>query len=263
MSRFCSLFSSSSGNSTYIGTTKDGILIDAGVSAKKINEALAARDIAAETIRAIFVTHEHTDHITGIRVLASKHNIPVYATQGTLTELEEKGVLNGKFPCDVISEKGIDVCGMVIRPFKTPHDSRESCGYTIMMPDERKISVATDIGHITDTIVDAVSKSDLILLESNHDIGMLKNGDYPYDLKRRILSDYGHLCNEKCAEAVRLLLGKGTTRFLLGHLSEKNNIPDLAYRTTYSALCETGAREGSDYTLEVCAKMNTKGIIKF
>lgn len=263
MSRFCSLFSSSSGNSTYIGTAKNGILIDAGVSAKKISEALTAREIAPESIRAIFVTHEHSDHTNGIRVLASRHNIPVYATGGTLDGLEEDGILNGKFPCDIIDEKGLEVCGMVVKPFRTPHDSKESCGYTIMMPDERKISVATDIGHITDTVIDSVSKSDLILIESNHDIGMLKNGDYPYHLKRRILSDVGHLCNEKCAEAVKLLLEKGTPRFFLGHLSEHNNLPDLAYRTTFAALCEMGAKEGRDYTLEVCPKMNTKGIIKF
>lgn len=263
MSRFCSLFSSSSGNSTYIGTTKEGILIDAGVSAKKITEALTARDIDPKTLRAIFVTHEHTDHTNGIRVLASKYNIPVYATGGTLDALEESGILNGKFRCDVIEDSGLEVCGMFVKPFRTPHDAKESCGYTVMMPDERKISVATDIGHMTDEIIKSVSRSDLILIESNHDIGMLQAGDYPYVLKRRILSDIGHLCNEKCAETVKLLLEKGTTRFFLGHLSEHNNIPDLAYRTTYAALCEAGAKHGTDYTLEVCPKMNTKGIIKF
>lgn len=263
MARFCSLFSSSSGNCTYIGTANDGILIDAGVSAKKITEALAARDIDAKNLRAIFVTHEHTDHTNGIRVLASKHNIPVYATGGTLDGLEESGVLNGKFPCDIIEKGGIEICGMHIKPFHTPHDSNESCGYTVMMPDDRKISVATDIGHMTQEIYDAIFRSDLILIESNHDIGMLKNGDYPYHLKRRILSDIGHLCNESCAEAVKLLLERGTPRFFLGHLSEHNNIPDLAYRTTYAALTEMGAKEGTDYVLQVCPKMNTKGIIKF
>lgn len=263
MSRFCSLFSSSSGNCTYIGTARDGILIDAGASAKKICEALTSRDVTPETLRAIFVTHEHTDHTSGIRVLASKYNIPVYATAGTLDCLDESGILNGKFPCDVIEETGIEVNGMFIKPFRTPHDARESCGYTVLMPDERKISVATDIGHITDEIMSSVSKSDLILIESNHDVGMLRAGDYPYDLKRRILSDIGHLCNEKCAEAVRALLDKGTTRFCLGHLSEHNNMPALAYRTTLASLCEAGAKEGTDYTLEVCMKANTNGILKF
>lgn len=263
LSRFCSLFSSSSGNCTYIGTAKEGILIDAGVSAKKICEALSARDIAPETLRAIFVTHEHTDHTNGIRVLASKYNIPVYATGGTLDGLDKSGIINGKFPCDIIDEKGMEIAGMYITFFRTPHDANESCGYTVMMPDERKISVATDIGHMTEGIINAVSKSDLILIESNHDTGMLQNGDYPYILKRRILSDIGHLCNEKCAETVKILLENGTTRFFLGHLSEHNNIPELAYRTTYAALCELGAKAGIDYTLEVCPKANSKGIVKF
>lgn len=263
MSRFCSLFSSSSGNCTYIGTAKEGILIDAGVSAKKISEALTARDIDPKTIRAIFVTHEHTDHTSGIRVLASKHNIHVYATPGTLDGLDKNGVLNGKFPVDIIEDGGFEIGGMHVGFFRTPHDANESCGYTVMMPDGRKISVATDIGHMTDSIISSISKSDLILLESNHDIGMLQAGDYPYILKRRILSDIGHLCNEKCAETVKVLLEKGTTRFFLGHLSEHNNIPDLAYRTTYAALCEMGARENIDYTLEVCPKVNTKGIVRF
>ena len=263
LSRFCSLFSSSSGNCTYIGTPRDAILIDAGVSAKRICEALTAREIAPETIRAIFVTHEHTDHTNGIRVLASKYNIPVFATAGTLGCLEEGGILNGKFPFDVISEKPVEVASMEITSFRTPHDAKESCGYTVLMPDERRISVVTDIGHVTDTVLSAISGSDLILIESNHDTGMLRNGDYPYELKRRILSDRGHLCNEKCAEAVITLLESGTQRFFLGHLSEHNNIPELAYRTTYSALCSAGAKEGRDYTLEVCRKANTGGIIKF
>lgn len=263
MSRFCSLFSSSSGNCTYIGTAKNGILVDAGVSAKRICNALADRDIPPESLGAIFVTHEHSDHINGIRVLASKYNIPVYATGGTLDGMAQYGVINGRFPCDVIDENGIEVCGMLIKPFSTPHDTKESCGYTVMMPDDRKISVATDIGHMTGGILSAISKSDLILIESNHDIGMLNNGDYPYILKKRILSDVGHLCNEKCAEAVKYLFEKGTTRFFLGHLSEHNNIPALAYRTTYAVLQEAGAKEGKDYTLEVCPKVNSDGIIKF
>lgn len=263
LSRFCSLFSSSSGNCTYIGTAREGILIDAGVSAKKISEALNARDIPPENIKAVFVTHEHTDHTSGIRVLASKHRIPVYATHGTLAGLENGGILNGKFPCDVICENGFEVCGMFVSPFKTPHDANESCGYTVMMPDGRKIAVATDIGCMNADIIAAVAKSDLVLIESNHDVGMLQNGPYPYTLKKRILSSVGHLSNESCAETVKTLLEKGTARFFLGHLSEQNNMPELAYRTTYAALCQSGAKEGSDYLLEVCPKANAKGIIKF
>ena len=264
MAKFCSLFSSSSGNCTYIGSENSGILIDAGVSAKRITSALTDRGIDPKSIKAIFVTHEHTDHIKGIRVFASNLSIPVFATEGTLNGMREANMLTEKFSANGISygeEREID--DMLIKSFKTPHDSLQSCGYTVTFSDGKKISVATDLGHITDEITDNISSSDLVLIESNHDIGMLENGDYPYFLKRRILSDVGHLCNEKCAETVRFLLEKGVTRFYLGHLSEQNNIPDLAYQTTYAALCEAGAKNGIDYLLTVCPKENDRGIIKF
>lgn len=263
MARFCSLFSSSSGNSTYIGTAGGGILIDAGVSAKRITQALSDRDIPPESIKAIFVTHEHSDHIKGIRVFASKFSIPVFATEGTLRGLEESGALSGKFPCDVITPDGVEVCGMIINRFSTPHDSYESCGYTVGMPDGRKIAVATDIGHMTNEIMTALTGCDLVMIESNHDIGMLQNGDYPYYLKRRILSDTGHLCNETCGDAVAQLIGRGTTRFFLGHLSEHNNMPDLAYRTSCWALSQQGAVAGRDYKLAVNPPENFDPVIRF
>jgi len=263
MSRFCSLFSSSSGNCTYIASASTGILIDCGVSAKRIENALKSREIAPKFLKGIFVTHEHRDHISGIKIFASRYNIPVFSTEGTLLEMEKSDILTGKFNADVISYNGMEIGDIFIKPFKTPHDTPESCGYTLKMPDERKISVTTDIGHITDEITRNITGSDLILLESNHDIGMLQNGPYPYLLKRRILSDYGHLCNEKCAETVVNLLKTGTSRFFLGHLSEQNNLPDLAFQTAFNALTEEGAKFGTDYTLEVCMKESDRNLIRF
>lgn len=261
MAEFCSLFSSSSGNCTYIGDGEAGILIDAGVSAKKITLALKERGLSPEKIKAIFVTHEHSDHTNGIRVLCSKHNIPVYATEGTLIGM--KDIINGKYPVDVISYNGMDIGNIYIRPFPTPHDSLESCGYVIEMPDGKKIAVATDIGHMTDTVKENLTGCDLVMIESNHDIGMLKNGDYPYYLKRRILSDVGHLCNEACAETVVDLVKKGTKHLYLGHLSEENNLPQLAYQTSFCALTSAGAVMGKDFMLTVNPKINTQGILKF
>ena len=263
MARFCSLFSSSSGNCTYIGTASGGILIDAGVSAKRITNALTDRDIAPESIRAIFVTHEHSDHIKGIRVFASKFATPVFSTEGTMRGMEEAGVLTEKFAHGIIPEDGTEVGGMFVRRFKTPHDSYESCGYTVEMPDGRKIAVATDIGHMTNEIMNAVSGCDLVMIESNHDVGMLQNGDYPYYLKRRILSDTGHLCNEACGDAVAQLIRSGTTRFFLGHLSEHNNLPDLAFRTSEYALTSQGAVLGRDFKLTVNPPENYDGVIRF
>ncbi len=251
MAKFCPLFSSSSGNSVYIGSGESGILIDAGVSAKKIHMSLHSIGVNPETLNAIFITHEHSDHINGLRVFASKYRIKVYATEGTLNALEQSGSLRGDFNADVISPDGNDAGALFVKAFKTSHDAAESCGYTVDTPDGRKISVATDLGIMTDAVRNAVSGSDLILLESNHDVTMLENGPYPYPLKKRILGAKGHLSNDVCAEEAVKFIKSGTTRLVLGHLSKKNNFPELAYQTTYSALSEAGAAENTDYILKI------------
>ncbi len=256
MARFCSLFSSSSGNSTYIGTSQGGILIDIGVSAKKTSDALNNIGVDPKSIAAIFVTHEHTDHINGIRVFAEKHGINVYSSAGTLAGMENTGIITSKVNADVIPESGIEIGGMFVRPFRTPHDSRESTGYSVVTPDGKRLAVATDIGKINDTVMDAIYGCDLVLLESNHDIGMLQNGPYPYFLKERILSNHGHLSNDACAEAAVKLVESGTTRFVLGHLSKENNIPSLAFETTRAAMKMAGAVENIDYLLSVAGDYN-------
>ena len=263
LARFCSLFSSSSGNATFLGSSKTGILIDAGVSAKRIKDALISREIDPRSISAIFVTHEHSDHIKGIRVLASSFNIPVYATAGTLRGLEEAGILNGKFPVCEISENGNEIGDLHIKSFKTPHDSLESCGFRIEFPDGRKAAVATDIGCVTNEVLGGVLGCDLVMLESNHDVGMLRNGPYPYYLKRRILSDRGHLSNENCAAVARDLVERGTARLFLGHLSTENNVPQLAFQTSLCTIDELGAKNGRDYILTVNPKENTEDIVRF
>lgn len=263
MARFCSLFSSSSGNSTLVGTSKNSILIDAGVSAKRLKDALMRRGIDPKSISGVFITHEHIDHIKAVRVFCSQFGTPVYATKGTIEALEEEGTLNGKFPYYVIDEKGTEAGDMLISSFETPHDSNESCGYKIILPDERKIAVATDIGHMTDIIRESIRGCDLVMLESNHDIGMVQNGEYPYYLKRRILSDRGHLSNIACAEEARELIKSGTTRLFLGHLSRDNNMPALAYETTYASVYETGAVINKDYLLTVNPEENTEDIVRF
>lgn len=256
MARFCSLFSSSSGNSTYIGGSQGGILIDVGISAKKTADALADIGVNPSSLAAIFVTHEHSDHINGIRVFAERHGIKVYSSAGTMSGMEEAGVITPKICADIIPQSGIEAGGMFIRPFKTPHDSRESTGYTVVTADGKRIAVATDIGQITDTVMEAIYGCDLILLESNHDIGMLQNGPYPYFLKQRILSNHGHLSNDSCAETAVKLMESGTTRFVLGHLSKENNIPSLAFETTRAAMTMAGAKENIDYLLSVASDHN-------
>lgn len=263
MARFCSFFSSSSGNSTYFGTASSGILIDAGVSCKRLCSALKNRDIEPERLSAIFVTHSHTDHISGIKLFASRYGIPVYCTEGTAAELEAAEVTTGKFPLEIMPQTGIEAGGMEIKSFPVPHDTAQPCGYTLLFPDGRKAAIATDTGHMTDIILNEMKKCDLVMMESNHDVGMLQNGPYPYALKRRILSPTGHLCNDDCASAAVQLVKSGVTRLFLGHLSTENNIPGLAFEATHAALTMSGASLDIDYTLCVNKKENDGGIVLF
>lgn len=256
MAKFCSLYSSSSGNCTYIGSSHGGILIDIGISAKKTAEALSEIGVDPSSIGAIFITHEHWDHINGVRVFAQRHGIKVYASEGTLNGMDELGVLTEKVNADIIPYSGTEVCGIHVKPFRTPHDTKESTGYSVVTPDNKRISVATDIGYVDDNVMNSIYGSDLVLLESNHDIGMLRTGPYPYFLKQRILSDHGHLSNESCAETAVKLLDSGTTRFVLGHLSKENNIPALAFETTHAAMTMAGAKENIDYILTVAGDRN-------
>lgn len=242
MARFCPLFSGSSGNSTYIGTKDGGILIDAGVSARKLEKALSDRGIAPESIRAVFVTHEHIDHIRGISVFCKRYGTPVYASAGTLEAMEWNGeVIDAPMPLG-------DWC---ITPFATPHDSRESQGYVVETSDGRRLAVATDIGVMWPSIHDHLVGCDLVLLESNHDVRMLQNGPYPYITKQRILSDRGHLSNTACAAEVLSLVAAGTTRVFLAHISKENNRPSLAFETTDGRLRSAGMIPQADYLLRV------------
>lgn len=251
MAKFCPLFSSSGGNSVYIGSGDDGILIDIGVTAKRTEQALFNIGVDSNSIRDIFITHEHSDHIKGIKVFTKKHNARLHMTEGTYNALTKTDALDNAYECCIMDDKGVDIGSMHIKNFHTSHDAAESCGYTIELLNGRKIAVATDLGIMTDEVFDAIKGSDLVMLESNHDVNMLQIGGYPYMLKRRILGVKGHLSNDTCAETVTKLLECGTTRFYLGHLSRENNVPQLAYQTSVSALEMAGAKEGDDYLIRV------------
>ena len=253
MSQFCPLFSSSSGNCTYISCSDGSILIDAGVSAKRICEALNGIGADISSVKAVFVTHEHSDHISGLRVLASRYKIPVFTSAGTLSYLEEKCMANSSYRAYAIGSDGIEIAGMHVRPICTSHDTRESVCYTVTLPHGRKAAVVTDLGCMNSQILDSIRGCNLVMLESNHDVRMLQSGKYPYYLKRRILSDRGHLSNDACASALTELIQTGSTQFILGHLSRENNIPQLAFETSFAALSETGAELGKDYLLKVAA----------
>lgn len=260
MAKFCPLFSGSTANSTYIGFSGGGILVDAGSSFASLKRSCEERGIDLSGVKAVLVTHSHFDHIKGLSVLLKKLNIPVIASGETLAYLAEHNILPEGARVREIADNPLDICGAEVNFFKTSHDAAGSGGYTFLLPDGNKISVCTDLGIVTDTVINAISGSKLILLESNHDLKMLKSGPYPPELKLRIMSDKGHLSNISAAAQLKRLLPLGTDRFILGHLSGHNNLPALARSTATAALLDLGARQDVDYILETAAPQDNEVI---
>ncbi len=256
MATFCSLFSSSGGNCTYIGTPSGGILIDIGVSAKKTENALRSIGVEPSSIKAVFVTHEHSDHIKGVRVFASRYNIRVFASEGTLVGMDNAGVFSSPVDAYIMPKSGTEMSGMYIKPFGISHDANEPTGFTVTLESGKKAAIATDTGIITDEMRYNLAGCNLILLESNHDINMLRMGSYPYVLKQRILSDTGHLSNDMSSSFAAELIETGTEKLILGHLSKENNIPALAYETARSAIEEKGYKVNKDFSLYVAGDLN-------
>lgn len=264
MARYGALFSGSKGNCIYVGTATRGVLVDAGVSAKRICEALEQRGVSPAAITGVLVTHEHSDHIHGLRVLTKRFHWPVYASEGTLTALTEMGALTPE--CDVVpvyDRRTTAVGDLVVTPFHTPHDAAESLGFCIETPDERKIGIATDMGVMWPQVEERLAACDLVHIESNHDVGMLRRGPYSLSLQQRILSDRGHLSNDVCAAAVARLAAAGVSRFFLAHLSENNNTPTLARQTSMSALNRDGFVPDRDYLLRIAEPVSETPLTVF
>lgn len=260
MAKACQLFSSSKGNCILISCGEHHYLVDIGVSAKRCVNALDERGISPDSIDAIFLTHEHTDHSKGIRVFASKYNTPVYTSQLCIDKMLYDGTINEKVDTRAI-DRHIELDGAEILTFRQSHDSADCLGFRFNLNDSRAISICTDTGYVTDNAKQILSGTDMIFIESNHEISMVQTGSYPYHLKQRILGARGHLSNFACSEYIKELALTGTTRFVLSHLSEENNMPDIARQTALCALDEIGLKENSDYRLFVSpVENNGKGI---
>lgn len=260
MSKICPLYSGSSGNSTYIGTKNGGILVDAGASFKGICENMKIALADAADIFAVAVTHEHQDHIKGLKTFLNKTSACLLASEKTAQTLEKNDIIPSKTNVIIIDDKPLELGGTLISRFATSHDCEGSSGYTFLLPDNKKVAVCTDLGVVTDSVRSAILGSDVVLLESNHDIEMLKKGPYPPFLKARILSDRGHISNNICAAELKNLFKNGTTRFILGHLSQHNNTPVLAKSCATAALMDLGAQIDKDYILTV-AKPQANGVM--
>lgn len=255
MPRIYPLFSSSQGNCTYIGSTKEGILIDCGVSCKRLCAALELSGLSINAVKGIFITHEHIDHIRGLAVTTKKKPIPVYANADTLDVLSTKNAIS--FQSRDITDS-VKIGGMTVTPFPTSHDAVSPCGYRIDFDSGECCCTCTDLGVVTDKVRAALKGANAVLLEANYDEQMLREGDYPVELKQRIRSEYGHLSNSDSGKLAAKLVADGTTRIILGHLSQENNTPQTAADTVTDILSDYGFTRDKDYIL-TCAPVETSG----
>ncbi|MBQ5987220.1 MAG: MBL fold metallo-hydrolase [Clostridia bacterium] len=238
--QLCPLCSGSSGNATYVSAGNTRLLIDAGLSCRRITELLGQIHVDPLQLSAILITHEHTDHIKGVNILSKRYHLPVYANVQCWGMMREQ--MDGVAPENVRvfeSDREFFIGETAILPFSTYHDSAHAVGFTIRHKGE-KAAVCTDCGHIDTRILDTLADSGIVLLEANHDVDMLMAGNYPYLLKKRILSGNGHLNNEDCGRALVELYKRGVKCAILGHLSAENNYPDLALISVLTALQNAG-----------------------
>jgi phosphoribosyl 1,2-cyclic phosphodiesterase len=232
MYRLFTLYSGSTGNSVFLEAADKRILIDAGKNAKALCAAL--RDIGSDIseIDAIFITHEHSDHISALEVISKRHSIPIHIMTKSAAKIDRyEDSFASRHLVRHDDEYELSLGDLTVRSFKTPHDSLMSVGYRIDFCDSdgaHSIGIATDIGYVTKSIAASLLGCEAVVLESNHDIEMLNEGRYPYDLKKRILSKKGHLSNKESAAFAAYLAQNGTRAFLLAHLSEENNTPEIA-----------------------------------
>lgn len=230
------LYSGSSGNSIFVQFGSTRVLVDVGCSTKSVISALEQVGQNPAHLNAIFITHDHSDHIRGLDVFVRKFNIPVYATQSTWRGIHSAEKKPHAPELDHVVEPGqtFSIGRLEILPFATPHDAKGSVGYRFAS-SRASMAIATDLGYFSDEVRSALTGCDAILLESNYDYEMLWTGPYPWMLKKRVDGKAGHLCNRDCAEAVKYLYNSGTRHFILGHLSQENNTPSTAHREISAA----------------------------
>lgn len=261
MFNFCSLYSGSTGNSLFVETDNSKILIDAGVSAKKIVDGLSSINVDISNIDAILVTHEHSDHVQGLGTLSKKFDIPVYANKKTWDSMSaQRDKIDNNNIKYFNNNENFEVGDLIVHPFDIPHDASNPCGFNFWHKKE-KISVATDLGHMTTKIIDCLENSKFLMLEANYDPEVLKCSKYPYLLKTRIAGPNGHLSNNLAGKTISHLINSGLEAVILGHLSKENNFPELAYSTVLEELA-TNNYSTDTLDLSVASRFEPSKIIK-
>ena len=262
--RLCSIASGSSGNCIYVGSEATHLLIDAGVSCKRIEAGLRVLELDGRDVDGIFITHEHTDHIGGLGVIARKFEIPIYATRGTIEAMKRTSGLqnvNTELFHEVREDEKLVLKDLTVNPMKISHDAAQPVGYRISHGSKR-VAVCTDIGVYNDYTVECLRGMDALLLEANHDVNMLQVGPYPYYLKRRILGNRGHLSNETCGKLLNHIVHDDLQDILLGHLSKENNMPELAYEAVRLEITAgDNPYKASDFRIRVAKRSEPSELI--
>lgn len=262
----CSIASGSSGNCICVGSDECHVLIDAGISGKRIEKGLNSIDLKAEEMQGILITHEHIDHIAGLGVLARRYGIPVYATAGTIDAIlhtKSVGKIDESLFHEIEPEVDFNIGDLTIEPIEISHDAAAPVAYKIKQPG-KSMAVMTDLGVYTDKIVEKLQKLDVLLLEANHDVHMLQVGNYPYPLKQRILGKRGHLSNEHCGQLLGKVLHDDFKTVFLGHLSLENNYPELAYETVrLEVTMGDNPYKGDDFPMYVAKREEPSRMVSF
>lgn len=244
MFQFCSLYSGSSGNCSFVQTSTTKILVDAGVSSKKIVEALESIGIDPSSINAILITHEHSDHVSGLGIFSKKFNVPVYANLETWNAMEKQKEKVLENNIKLFSFDNFFIGDIKVEPFSIPHDAANPCGFNFYN-ENKKMSIATDIGHMNSDIIQHLSNSCFLLLEANYEPEILQCSSYPYVLKQRIKGPNGHLSNSDAGKTISYLSKCGLHNVMLGHLSKENNFPELAYKTVVEELMQSNVLDNN------------------